>query len=616
MHLYLDFESFYDSKNKYTLNQQRGGISMVEYIRSPKFLAFGAGLAVNDLPPVWVPAKELKYVFGQYGWNEITLVGHNVKFDGAILAWKYGILPKNFIDTKGMSRAVLGKSIKNHSLATLAEHFKLESKGHLATDGKVVLTEAETKALGEYCIHDVELTQIIHMRLAKDFPKSQYVVMDQTIRMFVDPKLQLNVPLLEKCAIDEAIRRVNIFKEIGIDKSEFASNVKFPELLRKEGYDVPMKESPRKKNENGDPIRIPALALGDPDFLEMLEDGDERLKTLCEARVAAKSTLLETRSVKLGAIGRTGAWPFDVEFSGADQTHRFSGGNGAGGNPQNFTRNSKLREAVRAGEGFELVVGDFSNIELRLVAYLSRDPGLIEAIVKGKDIYCDFASAFYGRTITKANKKERQFGKTAILGLGYGMGWKKFIKTVRTQTGETISEETSKKAVDLYRTRYNYVPALWKFLDSLISVLFGDNKACAVPWNFPVSFVKQAIILPSDLQIRFPNLRQETGERGYMEWVYDVYRKGRLEKAKLYGGKVLENISQGLAGELCKESMLRMGDSVVGQVHDEIHVLCKKGLGLMTAAKLKRAMSLAPSWMPNIILDAEVHVGSSWSECK
>lgn len=196
------------------------------------------------------------------------------------------------------------------------------------------------------------------------------------------------------------------------------------------------------------------------------------------------------------------------------------------------------------------------------------------------------------------------------------MGWKKFIKTVRTQTGETISEETSKKAVDLYRTRYNYVPALWKFLDSLISVLFGDNKACAVPWNFPVSFVKQAIILPSDLQIRFPNLRQETGERGYMEWVYDVYRKGRLEKAKLYGGKVLENISQGLAGELCKESMLRMGDSVVGQVHDEIHVLCKKGLGLMTAAKLKRAMSLAPSWMPNIILDAEVHVGSSWSECK
>lgn len=613
MNLFLDFESFYDEKGGYSLRK----ISMTEYIRDPRFKAFGAGIATDDTAPFWVDAENLQEVFSFYDWSSITLIGHNLKFDGAILAWKYGIVPKRFVDTKGMSRAVLGKSIKNHSLGTLAEHFKLKSKGHLATDGKAILTTEETKVLADYCIHDVELTKEIHSQLAKNFPQNQYAAIHQTIGMFVNPKLQLNVPVLEKCAIDEANRRVNIFKEIGIDKTEFASNVKFPELLKKEGFEVPMKESPRKKDEKGDPLKIPALALGDTDFLEMLEGENERLKMLCEARVAAKSTLLETRSIKLARIGTTGLWPFDVEFSGADQTHRFSGGSGAGGNPQNFTRGSTIRDAIEAPEGFELVIGDFSNIELRLVAYLSNDPGLIGSIENGKDIYCDFASAFYGRTITESDKKERQFGKTAILGLGYGMGWKKFIKTVRVQTSETITEETSRKAIDLYRTRYAQVPALWQHLDGNISCMKkGDGLVASFPISFPVQFLTECIKLPSGLIIRFPNLRQELGDRGTMEWIYDVWVKGHLEKRKLYGGKVLENIAQGLAGELCKDAMIELGDSVVGQVHDELHVLCKKGLGLIVAAKLKRIMSVAPRWMPSMVVDAKVKFGQNWGACK
>ena len=101
-----------------------------------------------------------------------------------------------------------------------------------------------------------------------------------------------------------------------------------------------------------------------------------------------------------------------------------------------------------------------------------------------------------------------------------------------------------------------------------------------------------------------------------MEWVYDVWVKGRLEKRKLYGGKVLENICQGLAGELCKESMLQIGNMVVGQIHDELLVLCKKGLESSTAAKLKRAMTVSPDWLPQIKLDAEVDSGKNWLECK
>lgn len=607
--LFIDFETYWESqKGGYGLKQ----MSMIQYVRDPRFKAFGLAMCGVDTDVAWIPAAGihgwLNQVAREIGWPNVAMVSHNVKFDASILRHVYEVVPGQFIDTKGMSKAVLAKSVKGHSLRDLAEHFKLESKGTMKTDGLRELTPAQEAELAEYCVHDVELCRSIFWKLRQDFPESQYAPMHRTISMFVTPQVQLNVPLLEKTNADEIKRRAAIFKDIGVEKAHFASNAKFPELLKARGYDVPTKISPRTGKE------IPALALGDPEFLEMMETENEELKSLCEARVAAKSTLLETRSAKLAGIGKTGLWPFDVEFSGADQTHRFSGGGGAGGNPQNFTRNSALREAVEATDGHSLVVGDFSNIELRIVAYLSKDHGLIQAIEQGVDLYCDFASVFYGRKITKSDAAERRFGKCAILGLGYGMGATKFAKTVRLQTGTTITEEQARKAIELYRTRYSGVPRLWEKLDDNIEYL-ADERTIVKNVDLPVMFAHEALVLPSGLKVRYPNLRKEGDGKRY-EWVYDVYRKKNLEKAKLYGGKLLENISQALAGELCKEAMLRMGEGVTGLVHDEIHVVCRKGLELVTMQKLKRAMSISPSWLPSIKLDAEVGWGKTWGSAK
>lgn len=627
--LFLDFESYYDTSKAVGYDLKK--LSILQYVRDPRFKSFGAGIAVGNDPVKWIPAAYLPESFANIGkmagWENVAVVGHNVKFDGFILKEIYGVVPGQYIDTKGMSKAVLGKTIKGHALKYIAEHFHLVEKGTMETNGLRELTPEQEAALATYCIHDVELCREIYNRLKVEFPASQYEALHRTVDMFVNPKLELNVALLEETSKMEAERRANIFKKIGIEKSVFASNDKFPALLISEGYEVPKKSSPKRKDENGDPVEIPALALGDPEFLEMLEAGDDRLQDLCEARVAAKSTLLQTRSAKLAAIGRTGKWSFDVEFSGADQTHRFSGGGGAGGNPQNFTNPAKIRDpqkkkmaaalraSVVAPEGYELVVGDFSQIEFRLVAYLSKDPGLIASIINGSDIYCDFASVFYGRPITKKDEKERGFGKQAILGLGYGMGAKKFMKTVRVQTGDTISLEDAQKAIDLYRTRYSYVPALWDRLNNLIPHIAAGTFTPSM-WGLPGRYGKGFVQLASGLKLRYPNLRQERNDKNRLEWVYDTYKKGRLERSKLYGGKLLENLCQAYAGDLCKEAMLQMEDGVTGLVHDEIHVLTKKGLGLVTAQKLKRVMSVSPDWMPYIVLDAEVGVGESWGSCK
>lgn len=605
MKLVIDFETYFDNKT-YTLKK----ISMMEYVRDSRFKVHGFGyMWIIDgqmfSPPQWVTGSEAAAWFSRQDWSQIDVIAHNAKFDGFILRQFYGVQPRTWIDTKGMSRAVFGKRLKNHSLATIAEFYGMVPKGMMKTDGLVDLTEAQERELADYCLHDVELGAEIYLKLAKEFPENQYEMLHSTVQMFVLPKIKLDTDLLQRTAEQERERKKTIFSDLQIDKAEFASNVKFPRLLQKEGFEVPTKISPRTQKE------IAAIALGDPDFLDMLEGENERLRTLCEARVAAKSTLLETRSDKLFRIGHTGLWSFDVEFSGANQTHRFSGGKGAGGNPQNFTRGSALRKAVCAPRGHQLVVGDFSNIELRMVAYLSKDPGLIEAIESDVDLYCDFAGVFYGRKITKLDEVERRFGKCAILGLGYGMGAKKFQKTVRLQTGQTISLEDAERAVDLYRSRYTRVPQLWYVLNSSIPLLRQDGKHIVL--GLPVSFEREAIVLPSGLKMQYPNLRMNELE----EWVYDTYGKEKaIRTVKLYGGKVLENISQGLAGELCKEVAQQFGGTVTGLVHDEIHLVVPTYMAPVMKRRLEQAMTRTPRWMPKLKLKAEVGVGPSWLEAK
>ena len=79
-----------------------------------------------------------------------------------------------------------------------------------------------------------------------------------------------------------------------------------------------------------------------------------------------------------------------------------------------------------APPGQRLYIADLSNIEARMLAWLAKEYDLVQAFATGRDVYCEFASQIYGRTITKDDNLERYVGKTAILGLGYGMGHDKF----------------------------------------------------------------------------------------------------------------------------------------------------------------------------------------------
>lgn len=91
-----------------------------------------------------------------------------------------------------------------------------------------------------------------------------------------------------------------------------------------------------------------------------------------------------------------------------------------------------LRGAIIPREGKHFMVADYSAIEARVVLWLADDKPALDVFLRGDDIYCDMASGIYGYpVIKKQHTSERQFGKQAILGLGYSMGFLTFLLTCR-----------------------------------------------------------------------------------------------------------------------------------------------------------------------------------------
>jgi hypothetical protein len=561
--IYVDFETYYSSKKKYSLSS----ISVVEYVHHPEFYVQGMGIKIDQEETKWVTGKDVERVLYDIDWSNSRVVGHNVKFDGTILAWKYGICPAQWVDTKAIVKAVLGNSIPTASLKDAAEALELASKGELRTNNIKELTKEQEKELAQYCIRDVDLCHDIFKALMKYIPGKQWYFIDWTVRAFLEPQLGIDKQKCQNVYNSILSSKQKLLDQIGIDKKVFASNLQFPALLEKEGYKVPMKINKKGK-------KIPALSIQDEEFL-----------------------------------------------SGAQQTHRFSGGNGCAGNPQNFKRGSGLREAIIAPKGKTLIVADLNKIELRILAYLSKDTKLMRDVAE-KDPYKNFASLIYEKDVDKITKNERWIGKAAVLGLGYGMGWKRFMKQVYTTTGIVIDEKLSKSVVKLYRNEYAGVVKFWNVCEVILAQLSRSPQYC--PGIQFLKLKQNAITLPDGLDIKYNKLRSKWIQifgRWKKEWTYSRYKsqKKQIDDVKIYGGMVTENLCQGLAGVVCKEGILRLIEAdypPAGMVHDELLVVCEKNEESKVKELVRKAMTDPMSWWPELPLDVEIGTGTNWLEAK
>jgi DNA polymerase family A len=613
MLLTCDFETAWSAD--YSLTK----LSETDYIKDPRFEPIMCSLKVGNGETRVAVGDRIAPCLAAIDWKSTTLLSHNVRFDGAILAWHYGHVPAFYLDTLSMSRATTHWTIGRSSLARVAEYLGLPAKGDevLKAKGKWLadFTDDELETYKRYCARDTDLCHAIFTKMRPLFRTSELSLIDMIARMFITPQVKLNETVLQQnlervlAAKAEALAKV-----ASVSRETFSSQPKFAALLEEHGVEVPLKVSPTTGQE------IPALAKGDWAFKELCADDTlpPFVQALLAARVSEKSTLEETRSRNMLALARkkwrhgTGWAPVPLKYSGA-RTHRLSGDGGS--NWQNLTRGSLLKTAIEAPDGWRIVHRDSSQIEARMTAWMAKCDTLTDAFAEGRDVYSEFASLVYEREITKADTLERFVGKTAILGLGYGCGRDKFRKMLFIGNGG-ISLKVDNEAADVivgnYRALYHEIPALWSYVNFLLKQIVKLTRRVTYsrpPYgvdysHIPVEIEYDSFLLPNGLKICYPELRQQDTDLSLM-YTDPNYTAPRY----IYGAKGVENISQALARIIVTDIAVRMrvrtGYTPFLSTHDSLDYCVPATDAEAIDTELERQFAMVPEWGEGLPLASE-----------
>lgn len=331
-------------------------------------------------------------------------------------------------------------------------------------------------------------------------------------------------------------------------------------------------------------------------------------------------------------------------------------------NLQNLKRGSRLRDAMRAPEGWMLAAPDLSQIEPRVLSWLAEDFSML-SILQADDPYAIFGRQMFDvPDLTKASHPLlRQSAKSGLLGCGFGLGHINFAAQlltgflgappmrydmnfllqlgmgpwyVRELMGDTdwlkrvlaiphtctdlelvIHTAAAKVIVDKYRRAARPVTNFWKICSGFIE----DMHIGRDTHYKNIRIGKERIELPNKMNLWYRNIRPRevkdidgnvTGE----EWIYGAPGKER----KIYGAKLTENIVQAIARVVMTDGMLRIGKRYknVLTVHDEAVALVPEVGADLAAEWMKQQMTIEPSYMPGIPLAASAGYGKTYGECK
>jgi len=600
----IDFETYYDKD--FSLSK----ITTEEYVRDPRFEIIGVGVKVNDEKTRFFSGEHelLRQQLLRYDWDNSMVVAHNAMFDMSILNWILGIKPKAIADTLSMARAIHGTEVGN-SLAKLVKHYNLGEKGDEVINAlgirRTDFPVHQMKLYAKYCANDVDLTYDLFLTLLPMFQKTELKLIDLTIRMFTEPVMRLDVPVLEQHLVHVKKRKQALIDSTTTDLDNLMSNQKFAKLLVDLGVEPPMKISLTTGKETL------ALAKSDEGFKALAEHPDERVQLLVAARLGNKTTLEETRTERLLGIASRGLIPVPLSYYAA-HTGRWGGADKL--NFQNLPSRGdnagKIKRSILAPEGHVIIDCDSAQIEARVLAWFAGQTDLVEAFRDGKDVYKIMASAIYNKEVDEIEKGERFVGKTTILGAGYGMGADKFQTQLKTFGVETPLAE-AKRIIDVYRETYPWIPTLWQNGNRAIEAL---SKGRTVKWgNGAVTVNKDGILMPNGMYQRYPNLKKFKDKDGKEQYIYDS-RRGSV---KLYGGKLTENICQGLARCIIGEQMLKIAKRyrVVLTVHDAVACVAPIEQAAEAVAYVEECMRFVPEWAEGIPLNCESGFGASYGDC-
>lgn len=511
-------------------------------------------------------------------------VGQNLKYDRGVLK-NYDIELQGIKFDTMLESYALSSVGSRHDMDTLSSRWlnhKTVSFEEIAGKGKKQLTfnQIDLEQAAHYAAEDADVTLQLHLKMWPELekeqgPKEVFENIEMPL-LTVISRIERNGVLIDQGILAAHSKELTIrLAELEQKAHELAGepfNLSSPKqlqtiLFEKQGI------KPTKKTPGGAPSTseevLAELALDYP-----------LPKVILENRGLAKLKSTYTDKLPLMINPITGRVHTSYHQA-VTATGRLSS---TDPNLQNIpVRNEegrRIRQAFIASKGHKIVAADYSQIELRIMAHLSQDKGLLSAFAEGMDIHRATAAEVFGMALDKVTGEQRRSAKAINFGLIYGMSAFGLSRQLNIGAGE------AKKYMDLYFERY---PGVLEYMEST---------------------------------------RQQAAEKGYVStldgrrlYLPDINASNAMRR-KAAERAAINAPMQGTAADIIKKAMIAVDGwltpqsapdvKMIMQVHDELVFEVKTSEVEAATAKIRDLME--NSMKLDVPLQVDVGVGDNWEQ--
>ena len=643
--LILDFETYF------SVGYGLKNLSTIEYIMDPQFEVLGLSILDSKKPrnPWFLRGEEmvetylncLRITMGRK-MVPYTVVAQNARFDLGVLAYRYGIHPRYFIDTTDLARHWNAR--QKSGLAYMAEKHKLEVKkgdtqkfkgwtNRTRYDKKPkgppirvpTIRDDEWPVLESYALDDVriewELFKILLPKLSN--PVVELEAATHTLELFTKPTLLVDYDKAAEIRSQMEKEIDKVVSSTGHTREDISGANSFENILcsaLEAAGDNPAMYRKPAKNKAG---RKLAIANPDPERALLEKHPDDKVRGLMAAKGAIATWPMWIKRVDTicnQARAAGGKLSVSLKYHAA-HTGRWGGSDKQ--NLQNLgSRGHPLVSAIRtmlvAPPEHTLVIADASQIEARVLAWLAGQDDLVYKFAMNRDVYCEFASLVLGWTVRKPNPKgpipsieakhkwaRNAVGKIGVLGGGYMGG----VNMVMGLAGGLLDEDTAQKLVDTYRESNTKIVQFWKDIDRAFTYTASHHQDCEMPRGLHFtsrSDCDVVIVLPSGRELKYHDVRVEP--RGSYGSECSVFNPMKKAWDHVYGGSLTENVVQAMSRDIlwgAVSGMEKAGYHVALHIHDELVAVVPEpsaDVALNTALALLRE---TPAWASGCPLNAE-----------
>ena len=476
----------------------------------------------------------------------------------------------------------------------------------------------------EYCRQDVEAERAIRKKLEKFWP-----IPSERQLWALDQRINDNGVLLDNAVIEGALQIDMEMKYQLTNEVIKITGVENPNSLPQITGWIRQKQPELKFDTFDKAARAELLKRDDllPEVRKVIEIKNLLSKTSCKKYQAMKDMKCSDGRVhgmlQFYGASRTGRWAGrGVQLHNLPQNHlddldearntvkttNYEVLEQLYDNPADVL-SQLIRTAFIAPANHRFIVADFSAIEARVIAWLADEKWRMQVFANGGDIYCASASQMFHVPVEKhgINGHLRQKGKVAELACGYGGGVNALKAFGADKMGMTQQEMEA--TIKQWREASPHICKLWRSVEDSVKkairtkmVIVGD-KGMKYKYYAPWLFIK----LPSGRKLAYykPRIEQEEGfgERITYE---GAMLAGGWGRNYTWGGKLVENLVQGIARDCLAVSMLRLakaGYKIVMHVHDE--VILEEPYGTGSLENACAIMGQAIDWAPGLLLRAD-----------